>query len=560
MIRKTIPSTLFISLTAILVFCSIADAYWIWTPETKKFINPKYAVKDSPKEQYDWAMSFYNAKDYQRAAAEFEKLAKQYEFSEYASKAQYYVGLCYEDMNKYYIAYQNYQKAIDNFPHIANTEEILAREFAIGNIYLEKPGAKVLGTDIMAPLDRAVEIFKKVVENAPYGKYAEEAQFKMGEALKKSERYEEAVTAFHKIVEDYPNSKFATKAMYEESLCAYKASLRPAYDATATDNAIKTFEKFVYKNKDADLAKNADTTMKRLKDNVAEKSFKTAEFYESQGKKQAAIIYYQEVIDSYPESSFVNQAKTKIEALKSPPVKKVPQALKFNKKKAAPTVKEIPVAREIPKKPWKPLSFDTKNKPPAVKAETPRKKPWNLFGLGAGKETVKKEPVPKEAPKKPWKPLNFDTKRPQEIKKIPEAPIVETPVVQVEKTEKEEIVAPVAEPLVAQVKEESAAPAIVEAPKAGEPAIEPKEEPKKKFWTPFNFDNKKEPAAKDAPRKKEWKPLNFDAKKEVAVKESPKKPWKPLNFDNQKEPKQKKYWTPLYFGTNDEPMGKRGQI
>ncbi|MEI6863356.1 MAG: hypothetical protein WCK38_03050, partial [Candidatus Omnitrophota bacterium] len=66
----------------------IADAYWLWTPDSKKFVNPKYAVKDSPKEQYDWAMSFYEAKDYQRATAEFEKLTKNYEYSEYAARSQ----------------------------------------------------------------------------------------------------------------------------------------------------------------------------------------------------------------------------------------------------------------------------------------------------------------------------------------------------------------------------------------------------------------------------------------------------------------------------------------
>ena len=181
------------SLISVFILSQVSYAYWIWTPETRKFTNPKNAVKDTPKEQFEWAMSFYNARDYQRAAFEFDKLAKQYEFSDYASKAQYYVGLCYEDMQKYYTAFENYQKAIDNFPHLSNIDEILARQYAIGNIYLEKKNPKVLGNDIMAPLDRAIEIFKKVVENAPYGKHSEDAQFKLGEALKKSERYEEAV-------------------------------------------------------------------------------------------------------------------------------------------------------------------------------------------------------------------------------------------------------------------------------------------------------------------------------------------------------------------------------
>lgn len=416
--KKSAFYILLFSLISVFVVSQTSYAYWIWTPETKKFINPKNTVKDTPKEQFDWAMTFYSAKDYQRAAFEFDKLAKQYEFSDYASKAQYYVGLCYEDMQKYYIAFENYQKAIDNFPHLANTDEVLARQFAIGNIYLEKTNPKILGNDIMAPLDRAVEIFKKVVENAPYGKHAEDAQFKLGEALKRSERYEEAVQAYHKLVEDYPNSKYATKAMYEEAYCAYRASLRPAYDASATDSAIKTFEKFTDKNKDTNLAQEADKTMKRLKDNVAEKSFKAAEFYESQGKKEAAIIYYQDVIDTYPDSSFIGKAKAKIEALKNPKKKNPPSPIEFKKKPK-------PVAQEIQKKPWRALNFGSKSKAPEVPAvvapqtpvvepaakEAPKKKVWAPLNF----DSNKKPAVKAAEKKKPWTPLNFDTKK-KEVK------------------------------------------------------------------------------------------------------------------------------------------------
>lgn len=299
-----------------LIFSSAASAYWIWTPETKKFINPKYAVKDSPKEQFDWAMSFYESKDYQRAAAEFDKLTKNYEYSEYASKAQYYAGLCYENMGKFYIAFQNYQKAIDNFPHIENIDEIIARQFNIANLYAVKDSPKVLGTDIMTSLDRSIEIYKKVVDNAPYGKLAEEAQYKMGEALKRSERYDEAIQAFQKILDDYPNSIFSERAQYEVAYCAYRSSLKPAYDVAPTDKAIKAFEDFAKSNKDEALFKEANKTLQRLRDKNAEKSLLTAQFYERQRHYESAIIYYQDIIDRFPDSSFVEEAKAKIESLK----------------------------------------------------------------------------------------------------------------------------------------------------------------------------------------------------------------------------------------------------
>ncbi len=315
-------SSILISIIVFIVFSANAvSAYWVWTPGSKKFINPKYAVKDSPKEQYDWAMSFYDAKDYQRAATEFEKLTKNYEFSEYAAKSQYYVGLCYENMGKYYIAFQNYQKAVDNFPHIENIDEIVAREYNIANLYFARDNPRLLGMDIITSLDRAVEIYKKVVDNAPYGKLADEAQFRMAEALKKSERYDEAVQAFQRIVDDYPSSKLLDRARYEVAYCAYKASLKPEYDVGSTDKAIKAFEDFVEANRNEELSKEADKTIQRLKDKAAEKSFSIARFYEGQKKYSSAIIYYQDVIDKFPDCSFVNEAKVKIEELK----KKLPK-------------------------------------------------------------------------------------------------------------------------------------------------------------------------------------------------------------------------------------------
>ena len=558
------------SLLCVSIFSGVANAAWIWTPETKKFTNPKNAVKDTPKEQFEWAMSFYNSKDYQRGAFEFDKLSKQYEFSDYASKAQYYVGLCYENLQKYYTAYENYQKAIDNFPHLSNTDEVLAREYAIGLLYLEKPSPKVMGTDIMAPLDRAAEIFKKVVDNAPYGKYAEDAQFKLAETLKKSERYEEAIQAYHKMSEDYPNSKYATQAMYEESNCAYRASLKPAYDATATDNAIKTFEKFANKNKDAELAHKADGTMKRLKDNVAQKSFDVAKFYESQGKTEAAIIYYQDVIDNYPESLFVNEAKAKIEALKNKPSKAAVSPINFDKKK-----------------------------PKSLTDQSEKKLSWNLFQW-PGKKQEKKQATQEPSKKKGWRPFSFEEKRQvQQVPPAAQAPkseikteIVETPKAEqappatpVTQAPSVEPVTPAAETMAQTTEAPKTEPTIqvaeapkVEAPKQEAPAPQVQETPKKENlpagkqgWNPFNFENKKEkkaePVEKKPVEKKPWKPFEFFGSKKTEapapqVQEAPKKKaWTPFKFEDKKEkkaepvetkPVEKKPWKPFNFSRKQE--------
>ena len=406
-----------VSIVAILIFTTAASAYWVWTPGTKKFINPKYAVKDSPKEQFDWAMSFYNAKDYQRAAAEFEKLVKQYEYSEYASRAQYRIGLSYENMGKYYIAFQNYQKTIDNFPHIDNIDEIIAREYNIGKMYESKQSPKVLGTDIMTSIDRAIEIYKKVVDNAPYGKIADEAQFSLGNALKRAEMYDEAVAAFQKLADDYPTSALRDKAKYEVTQCAYKASLKPAYDIGPTDKAIKALEEFNQSTGNKELLDESDKTMKRLKDKSAEKSMMTARFYESQKHYQSAIIYYQDVLDRFPDSSFEGAARAKVGWLKE-------RLANPKARMATPPRKSKEVKKEASKSWFPTLQFGKKSEPlnkPADLAQEaktqaekkPKPKSWlSMFKFGKKSEPIKQpaaEVIPKPKPKS-WFPFKFGKK------------------------------------------------------------------------------------------------------------------------------------------------------
>ena len=507
-------------IAVLFTFSNTVWAYWVWTPGTKKFINPKNAVKDTPKEQFEWGMSFYNAKDYQRAAAEFEKLTKQYEYSEYASKAQYYIGLCYENMNKFYIAYQNYQKAIDNFPHIENMDEIVAREYNIANMFSEKESPKVVGTSIMTSTDRAIEIYKKVVENAPYGRLADEAQFRMGQAMKKGDRYDEAIQAFQKILDDYPTSTFVDKAKFEVADCAYKASLKPAYDAEPTAKAIKAFEDFSRENRDRSLSKEADKTIQRLKDRAAEKSLLTAQFYEKQGRYQAAIIYYQDVIDTYPESSYVDMSRSKIGALTARLEKSKVKAAPFTFTKPArkPAVEAPATAAktEEPKgKSWAPLNFNKPAKPKEPAADVTEKPKssktawWNPFSSGKASKPKEAEAEKTAAKGKGWAPLSFTKPAKPEEKAAPEA-----------KTKHWNMFGFSNAP-----KNKEAAPETAQAPEASKAA----------WWNPFSYKKsanvKEAEAEKAAVKNKGWAPLNFtkpakskEAEQKVVVAQKTEEP------------------------------------
>jgi len=287
-------------------------SFWIWTPETGKWINPKYAAKDTPKEQFQYAMSFFKHEEYKRAIKEFDKLVNIFPKSMYASESQYFMGKSYEKIEQYYKAFKAYQKVIDKYPYIEKVDEIIEKEFEIGNMFFEGKKGKLWGMPVINPEDRAIEIFKKVVENAPYGKKAEGAYYKLGMAYKKAGDYQKARESFSTLVKNFPDSQLVDKAEYQAAHCAFKFSLDPSYDQQATDEAISEFKQFVKKHPESELSKKADNKLNELNNKRAKKIFDIAEFYESQGHKKSAIMYYEEVVAKYPDTEWATKAMEKI--------------------------------------------------------------------------------------------------------------------------------------------------------------------------------------------------------------------------------------------------------
>jgi len=391
------------------LFCQNAYPFWIWTPKDKKIVYPKHATKDSPEEHFNWAMGFFKEKDYKRAAEEFSRLAAYFKDSDLAPEAQYYSGRSYEAMEKYYPAFVAYQKTIDTYPFTKRNEEIIEREYDLGNRLYKKHRGLLLGKEIMTDLDRATEIFRKVKENAPFGEYGEQAQFMVGECYKKSEQYNEAMKEFQRLVDEYPRSRLAGKARYEAAQCTYLASLKPDYDQELTDDAIKEFRRIAQVREGLSLSEEAEERISMLEEKKAQSLFNTAKFYERQRHYKSAAIYYEEIVNRYPASSPAVSAGEKLALMKErvekkrlkeasrpekPKTKSLLSMFSFKRetKKVEPEAAKIEPVKPEEAKPQKPFfSFmrpkekkpkEAKAKP--VKSEKPKGKPFSFFGYTSG--------------------------------------------------------------------------------------------------------------------------------------------------------------------------------
>ena len=293
-----------------------AYPYWIWTPKSGKWVNPKTMPKPTPKEQFEYAKSFYVGKKYEDAKREINKLLKAYPKSLEASEGQYYLGLIDEAQGNLYEAFKAYQRVIDKYPFSERIQEIIEHEYKIGEAFMGGEKRKAMG--VALPVENpAIEIFTKVIENSTYGPKASAAQYKLGLVLKGLTRYYEAEEAFNKVISSYPDSEWVEPAKFQIASCRAAVSRGPEYDQGAAKEAEDKFEAFVKEHPDAVLSSEAEANIDKLRDKEAEGNYNIGVFYEKQKAYPAAKIYYEDVVNKSPNSQWAKKALEKIQALEN---------------------------------------------------------------------------------------------------------------------------------------------------------------------------------------------------------------------------------------------------
>lgn len=294
---------------------SVAEAAWIWTPQTRRWINPKYAAKDTPQAQMDWAVGFFEGRDYPRAAKEFVRLVRTTPRSELAPEAQYLAGLCYELMGRAGAAFTAYKKVLEIYPFSGRFKDSVEREFLIAEELFAGKRLHLIGPIQVPAPDKAIEIYQHVVDHAPYGEYGDRAQLRLGECFIRQRRFEEANRAFQKVVDDYPNSPLVKEAKFKVAFCAKQLSLKPSYDQSATDEAITWYENFIAAHPESDLIPEARQSLKQLHTIKAQGLMEVARFYEVKRKPAAAAVYYREILAKYPDTDPAAMAVARLKEL-----------------------------------------------------------------------------------------------------------------------------------------------------------------------------------------------------------------------------------------------------
>lgn len=270
---------------------------------------------NNPKEQLAIAQELAAKKDWGNAVTAYRRLIRRWPTSSASEDARMGLAESLAALEYHYKAFREYQQLIEKHPNSPHFETALQRQFEIGNLFLAGQRDKAWGIKWFPARDRAIDIFEQVVKNGPYSPVGPDAQFRIGVAQEMLKDYVAAVRAYEKVTERYPNLPLAEKAQYQIGAAYQREAGRYEYDQNAANQAVAAYTDFLVRYPASERAAQADDQRAALKQEQAKGLFRVGEFYEKRKEYQAALIYFNEVIEQNPQSAWATEAKTKVVAL-----------------------------------------------------------------------------------------------------------------------------------------------------------------------------------------------------------------------------------------------------
>lgn len=295
-----------------------AQAYWVWSPEEGKFVNTEGAAQDAAEEMYDHALKLYKDKEYKESAEVLENILKRFPNSRIASEAQYRMGIVFEESGDLVKAFRAYKRLLDTYPQTERQNEVIERQFKIGNAFLAGKKGKLMGLEILPSLPKAVEVFESIARHAPFGEYGDQAQFQLGIAYKRWNRFDQAVEAFQKLIDDYPGSKLVPEAKFQLAEASYLRSSAAFRDQRALEDASRQVDRFLAAYPSNEGSEQAARIRQAIDEKNAEKNYRIGLYYEKQNYVNSALIYYSDLLKNASHTVWGQKAAERMKALDKP--------------------------------------------------------------------------------------------------------------------------------------------------------------------------------------------------------------------------------------------------
>lgn len=161
--------------------------------------------------------------------------------------------------------------------------------------------------------DKALAGYRRLIFELPAGDPAlAEVRYFQAECQMQMGEYAEAAHEFRDLADQDPESPYAAVALLRAGDANARIWSDPALDPTPGQTALAVYQELAGRYPGSDAANRSVLHVRVLNDWFAEKDYRTGMFYIRRRSYDSGIIYFKDVIASYPDSKWVPSAMLRL--------------------------------------------------------------------------------------------------------------------------------------------------------------------------------------------------------------------------------------------------------
>ncbi|MBN1456351.1 MAG: outer membrane protein assembly factor BamD [Sedimentisphaerales bacterium] len=194
----------------------------------------------------------------------------------------------------------------------------LERQFSIATAFLGGQKRTALKIFKLAAYEEGEKIMEKIADRAGDAPIAKRALIAVANSYEKREKYLDAYEAWAEVSNRWPTGETGKLAMLKMAETLHSAYKGPRYDPSSLKSAQSYYKDFEDRHPELSQEYKIGENIAMIDEQAAYKQFQIAEYYHRTDSLQAANIYYNSVIENWPDSNAAKMAEEKIRQNNSP--------------------------------------------------------------------------------------------------------------------------------------------------------------------------------------------------------------------------------------------------
>lgn len=274
---------------------------------------------NSSQEEYTLITSSYEKKDWKGVIETAKNSLKGKRESPFIGDMYFMTAVAYYNQGDFTLAEQYFSNFLEKSSSPKYFEDSIIYKFKIAEAYENGAGKHLMGYEFLpkwaSAEDEAMTLYDEVIATLPHHEVAAKALANKSRMKWRQGKYKDAVDHYQTLITRFPKNVLTPEAYTNVAKIYLQQSKEEFAGVDLIEHAFINLKKFKADFPGDEKVLEAENLMVQMQDLYAKDLWESATYFEKKQKTQSARLYYEAIVQRYPSSQYVNDAKDKLEVL-----------------------------------------------------------------------------------------------------------------------------------------------------------------------------------------------------------------------------------------------------